>query len=109
MAKPHAISNQVVSLAPLGPALADTRTQALIKARQLEVVRIVLRQGETLREHSVPGEITVQCLEGRMQVQTSQGTQTMRAGDWVHLAGGEPHALVAEEDGSALVTICLTT
>ena len=100
MAKPHAISNQVVSLAPLGAALADTRTHALIKASQLEVVRVVLRKGETLREHSVPGEITVQCLEGRMQVQSSQGAQTMQAGDWVHLAGREPHALV---------TICLTT
>ena len=62
---------------------------------------------ETLREHTVPGEITVQCLEGRFQMQTSLGAQTMQAGDWVHLAGNEPHALVAEEDCSALVTICL--
>ena len=107
MAKPHAISNQVVSLAPLGAALTDTRTHALLKARQLEVVRVVLRQGETLREHTEPGEITMQCLEGRFQMQTSLGAQTMQAGDWVHLAGNEPHALVAEEDCSALVTICL--
>lgn len=107
MAKPHAISNQLVSLAPLGAAMGNTRTHALLKARQLEVVRVVLRKGETLREHSVPREITVQCLEGQVQMQTPQGTHRMQAGDWVHLAGGEPHALVAEEDASVLVTICL--
>jgi quercetin dioxygenase-like cupin family protein len=33
--------------------------------------------------------------------------QTLVAGDFIHLRGGEPHALHALEDASALVTICL--
>jgi len=32
MAQPHAVSGQVVSVRPLGPAIHDARTTALIKA-----------------------------------------------------------------------------
>jgi quercetin dioxygenase-like cupin family protein len=107
MAQPHVPSGEVVSVRPLGEALAQARTRALLKAEQLEVVRIVLPAGTTMREHQTPGEITVQCIEGRMEFTTPAGVQTMAAGDFIHLRGGEPHALHALEDTSALVTICL--
>jgi quercetin dioxygenase-like cupin family protein len=107
MAQPHVQPGEVVSVRPLGAALAETRTHALLKAEQLEVVRIVLPAGTTMREHQTPGEITVQCIEGRIEFTTPAGVQTMAAGDFIHLRGGEPHALHALEDTSALVTICL--
>ncbi|MCZ8254017.1 MAG: cupin domain-containing protein [Hylemonella sp.] len=107
MAQPHVPSGEVVSVRPLGAALAQTRTRALLKAEQLEVVRIVLPAGTTLREHQTSGEITVQCIEGRIEFTTPAGVQTMVAGDFIHLRGGEAHALRAVEDASALVTICL--
>jgi quercetin dioxygenase-like cupin family protein len=107
MAQPHVQPGEVVSVRPLGAALTGTRTRALLKAEQLEVVRIVLPAGTTMREHQTPGEITVQCIEGRIEFTTSAGVQTMAAGDFIHLRGGEPHALHALEDTSALVTICL--
>lgn len=107
MAQPHVPSGTVVSVRPLGAALAETRTRALLKAEQLEVVRIVLPAGTTMREHQTPGEITVQCIEGRIAFTTPAGVQTLNAGDFIHLRGGEPHALRALEDASALVTICL--
>ena len=46
MALPHAQSCEVVSLRPLGPRLHDTPTSALIKAGQLEVIRVVLPAGK---------------------------------------------------------------
>lgn len=107
MAQPHVPSGEVVSVRPLGPALAGARTTALLKAKQLEVVRIVLPAGTTMREHQTPGEITVQCIEGCIEFTTPAGVQTLNAGDFIHLRGGEPHALHALEDASALVTICL--
>lgn len=107
MAQPHVPSGEVVSVRPLGTQLAGARTQALLKAEQLEVVRIVLLAGTTMREHQTPGEITVQCIEGRIAFTTRAGAQTLSAGDFVHLRGNEPHALHALEDASALLTICL--
>ena len=49
MALPHATSGQVTRLEPLGERLTDTVSTALFKAAQLEVVRLVLPRGHTMR------------------------------------------------------------
>jgi len=64
MAIPHALPGQVVEVQPLGPRLAHEKTVALFKAQDLEVMRLVLPAGRSLPPHKVPGEITVQCIEG---------------------------------------------
>lgn len=108
MAQAHARSGQVVSIAPLADRLRDVRTTAIIKADQLELVRIVLPAGKGLRQHSAPGEITVQCIEGRIQFDTAEDRHVLEAGDLIHLRRNEPHSLNALVDSSALVTLCLT-
>jgi quercetin dioxygenase-like cupin family protein len=107
MAQPHAHSGQVVSVLPLGDRLGGARTMALLKAEQLEVVRIVLPAGKSLREHSAPGEITVQCLEGAVEFGTTDAVHLLHAGDFIHLRRGQPHSLAARSDASLLLTICL--
>ena len=107
MALPHALSSEVVSLQPLGARIASTPTHAIIKAGQLEVIRVVLPAGAGLPLHETPGEITVQCLEGEVQFTVGDGSQTLRAGDWIHLKPRAPHALRAVQDASLLLTICL--
>ena len=107
MALPHARSGQVVSILPLGSQLGDSSTSAILKATQLEVIRVVLPAGQALRQHDTPGEITLQCLEGAVELQASGTTYLLRAGDFVHLQAGAPHALQALEDTSLLLTICI--
>ncbi len=107
MAQPHAQSGQVVSVRPLGGQLAGARTSAILKAEQLEIVRIVLLAGKEMREHKTPGEITVQCIEGRIEFRTPDAVLVLGPGDFMHLAREVPHALRALSDASALVTICL--
>lgn len=107
MAQPHVQSGQVVSVLALGDGLTGARTTALLKAEQLEVVRIVLPAGSAMREHKTPGELTVQCIEGRIEFTTPAASHVLEAGDFIHLRSEEPHALRAVRDSSALVTICL--
>lgn len=107
MAQQHAQSGQVVRLAPWTDSSSDARTTAVIKAEQLEVVRVVLAAGKVFPEHRVQGEITVLCLQGRIIFRTPTSEQQMGPGDFIHLQRGEPHALEALEDASALLTICL--
>ena len=109
MALTHALPGQVVDVAPLGARLAHETTIALFKSRDLEVLRLVLRAGKSLPPHKVPGEITVQCVEGRIDVTVDGASHVLHAGQMLYLAGGAVHGVVALEDASALVTIALTT
>lgn len=107
MALPHAQSGQIVSVRPLGDRLPEAVTTAILKAGQLEVIRVVLPVGKSMKEHQIPGEATVQCIEGVVEFVSEQGVQQLRTGDFVHLAPHALHALKAVEHASLLVTMCL--
>lgn len=102
----HAKPNEIVQL-PLGTLLANSKTTTLVKSNDLELIRLVLPAGKEIPSHKAPGEITVQCLEGRISFTAEGKTQELAAGQLLYLAAGEPHALKAVEDSSVLVTILL--
>ena len=107
MALPHAQSGQIVSVRPLGERLPDTLTTAILKAGQLEVMRVVLPAGKSMKEHQTPGEATVQCIEGVVEFANDGAVQQLHPGDFVHLAPRALHALKAVQPASLLVTLCL--
>lgn len=107
MAIPHARSGQVIDVRPLGAALADERTTALFKTDDLEVMRLVLTAGKSLPPHKVAGEITIQCLEGRIDVTLDGQSRILDTGQLIYLARDVVHGIVAIEDTSVLVTIAL--
>lgn len=107
MAIPHAKSGEVVDVRPLREALPKTITHTIVKTDQLEVIRIVLLAGRELPTHQVPGEITVQCVEGKVAFTTGQVVRELTAGALLYVEGGGEHSLRASEDSSLLVTILL--
>lgn len=107
MAQNHAQSGQVISVLPLGGQLNAAKTTAILKAEQLEVVRLVLPAGKEWTEHKAPGEITVQCIEGSIEFRTPGVLQVLEPGDFIFLRRGEPHALRALVDASALLTMSI--
>jgi quercetin dioxygenase-like cupin family protein len=107
MALPHAQARDVIDLQPLGEAVAQTPSTSLIKTAQLQLMRVVLRAGQSLPEHRVPGEITLHGLEGEAVVTTAEGDRVLKAQQLVLLPGGEPHAVHARSDCSLLVTVRL--
>lgn len=109
MALTHTPSSEVVHIAPLGAALAGAVSSAILKAHELEVIRIVVQKGKTLPQHQVPGEITLFCIEGEVELQTEGAVQVLKPGDFVHLQGGAAHALTGHTDASLLLTISLCT
>lgn len=107
MALEHALPGQVIDIRPLGSSIPTTKTTALFKSTDLEVMRLVLAAGKSLPPHKVQGEITIQCIEGCIEV-TAEGTShLLRAGHLLYLAGNAIHAVTALEDTSALVTVAL--
>ena len=106
MSIPHAKPVEVIQL-PLGEALSESRTATLVKTNDLELLRLVLPAGKEIPSHKSPGEIAVQCLEGRITFTAQGKTQELVAGQLLYLAAGEPHAVKGVEDSSVLVTLLL--
>ena len=107
MAIPHARSGQVIDVRPLGRSLTDERTVALFKTDDLEVIRLVLTAGKSLPPHKVAGEITIHCIEGRIDVTLDGESRILDAGQLIYLAHDVVHGVIAIEDASVLVTIAL--
>lgn len=105
MAIKHASSGELIDLRPLGAPLADSQSTTLFRDEQLKIMRIVMPAGKELPDHAVEGPITMQCLEGVIEVTAHGTTKTMRAGALMYLASKVPHSLRATEDASVLVTI----
>jgi quercetin dioxygenase-like cupin family protein len=109
MAMHHASSGELIDIRPYGRDLKTAITRTLYKSDHLEVFRLIMLAGKGLPEHRVAGELTVQCLEGCIEMSASGRVDLMRPGDLACLAGGVPHALKALEDSSVLVTLLLHT
>jgi quercetin dioxygenase-like cupin family protein len=109
MAIPHARPGEPIDVQPLGSRLPGEKTTALFKAEHLEVMRLVLPAGRSLPPHRVAGEITVQCIEGRLDVTVDGRSHVLCAGQLLYLEAQVQHGVTALDDASALVTIALRT
>ncbi len=107
MAIHHASPGEVIDIRPLKEQVADTKTSTLLTTDCMKVLRLVLPAGKQIAEHQAPGEITVQCLEGRIQFTSNGKPQQLTAGEMLFLEAAAPHAVEALEDASVLVTILL--
>ncbi|HVU86229.1 MAG TPA: cupin domain-containing protein [Pirellulales bacterium] len=107
MALPRAQLNEVIDIRPLGADIATSPTSTLLVTDALEVIRLVMPAGKKIPTHQVPGEITVQCLEGKIEFTAGDRSHALRAGEMLGLPGGCPHALHALVDATVLVTILL--
>lgn len=107
MAIEHALPGQAIDVRPLGSNLSTEKTTALFKSTDLEVMRLVLLAGKSLPPHKVPGEITIQCVEGALDVMAEGKSHVLRAGHLLYLSGNVLHGVTALEDASALVTVAL--
>ena len=57
--------------------------------------------------HKVSGEITIQCIEGELDVQVDGNSTRLLAGQLMFLLGSVPHSVTAVANASALVTLVL--
>lgn len=101
----HAVSGEVIDIRPLGDQLPQSESTALMRSAEFEVMRLVLPAGKSVPEHHVPGELTVQCLEGTVEMQAHERQIVLQPGQLVYLAGNVPYAFRALENASVLMTM----
>lgn len=108
MALYHAKPGEIVDLRPANENLQGTRTAAIVKTRQFEAIRLIVPAGTEIPSHKVSGNLTLQCLEGCIELGLATSPVILKAHDWVYLDGNEAHSIKAIEDSSMLLTIILT-
>ena len=106
MALTHTLPGQPADIA--APVLPDGfSATALFKSRDLEVIRLLIPAGKGMPPHRVPGEITVQCVTGQLEIGLDDGSALLGPGQLLYLAGDAMHSVLAITDTCALVTIAL--
>jgi quercetin dioxygenase-like cupin family protein len=107
MALLHAASGERIALQRGDDDIAHFTSVALAKTEYMELIRLVLPTERAMPEHRVEGEMTLLCLEGEIAFDAHGRTTVLRPSEMVYLAGGEPHAIRANKDAVALMTILL--
>lgn len=107
MALKHIGPGEPVDVGAFGVELSNQRSHALFKSDQLEVLRVVLMAGKSIPPHELDGEVTLQCIEGRLEVVSEGQVTSLSAGQLLFLPGNSEHSVRAVEDASALLTIVL--
>jgi quercetin dioxygenase-like cupin family protein len=106
MALTHILPGQATHIAaPVTPGAFSAT--ALFKSRDLEVIRLLIPAGKGMPPHRVPGEITVQCVSGQVEIGLDDSTALLEPGQLLYLAGDAMHSVRAVTDTCALVTIAL--
>lgn len=96
---------EVINLYSPPSDLPEDATLALMKTQDMEVIRMVLPKEKDITEHSVDGQISVQCLEGKTEFGIEGETHVLTSGDWLYLDRNQPHSLLAIRDSILLLTI----
>ena len=107
MSIPQVSPGDVIDVRPLNAKLRESKTHTLLKTDDMEVIRLVMPAGKIIPEHKALGEITVQCLEGKIRFGCEGSQQILCAGEMLFLTAAQPHAVEAIEDSSILVTLLL--
>jgi len=108
MAQEKINPGEVLNLNDLRDEMPKDSTLALVKTPDMEVIRMVLPKGKEITEHSVDGQISVQCLKGKITFATGKKASELSKGDWLYLQRNQTHSLQALADSVLLVTILFT-
>jgi quercetin dioxygenase-like cupin family protein len=109
MAIEHVASGQLIDIRqPPGQSL-EGQSHALCKTKDLEVMRLMVPAQKTVPPHHVRGDLTIQCLEGEVELTANGKVSRMTVGHLVWLAGGVQYSITALRDASLLVTMVLHT
>lgn len=101
----HVASGEVINLERLKGTMDVDASYALVKTNDMEVIRMALRKGKTIDEHSVNGEMSVQCLMGDILFSVDSKAVELKKDDWLYLKKKQSFSYSVKEDTILLVTI----
>ena len=86
----------------------DRNAITVFKTNGLRIVLIALRKGAEMAKHSAGGKISIQVLEGKMQIFTDEQIVKLGAGQMLAMHEGIMHSLLAKKKTIFLLTLTTT-
>jgi len=86
----------------------DRNAITVFKTNGLCIVLIALRKGAEMIKHKADGLISIQVLEGNMQLNTDEQSVSLGQGQMLALHEGIPHSLLAKKKTVFLLTLTTT-
>lgn len=80
-------------------------TSVLLESNFSKEIRILLKQGQSMKEHKTPYAIVVHLLDGEIDFGVNGFTKHLKSGDIIALDGNVPHDLFAREDSIVRLTL----
>lgn len=80
-------------------------TKVVLETSFSKEIRILLKQGQIMKEHKAPFPIIIHVLEGEIDFGADGSTAVLKKGDVVTLAGNVPHDLSAKSDSIVRLTL----
>ncbi len=108
MALPHARPLDVIDLEP-GDSPSDPGvSRSILKTDRVQLLRLVLSANQDIPEHTMPGEILVQCLSGEVDLLTRDQWSRLVAGQIVVVPAGTAYKMQAHRDSVMIMTVVRT-
>lgn len=85
----------------------DDKVQAsvLLESSFSKEIRILLKKGQTMKEHKTPYPIVVHLLKGELDFGVNGTINLLKEGDAISLVGNIPHNLIAKSDSIVRLTL----
>jgi quercetin dioxygenase-like cupin family protein len=80
-------------------------TRVLLETSFSKEIRILMKQGQTMKEHKAPFPIVVHVLEGGIDFSVAGSVHLLHKGAIITLGGHVPHDLVARKDSIVRLTL----
>ncbi len=81
--------------------------RTLIKDGPMRVTMVAFQEGGALRQHRAPGPVSIQVLQGEVEVGVGSSAQQLTEGNCLVLGANVEHSLVAHKESVILLTIAL--
>ncbi len=110
MSTHHAAAGEVVNLATWASDLPSEKSKAIVKTDGVELARLVIKADEDMHKNGfchVNGPTIFHCIEGEIDLQTTDAKIRLRAGQLAYLESQTEHAVTGVQDSVVLLTIVL--
>jgi quercetin dioxygenase-like cupin family protein len=80
-------------------------TKVLLETSFSKEIRILMKAGQTMKEHKAPFPILVHVLDGKIDFGVQGNQQLLKGGDIITLEANVPHDLSAQSDSIVRLTL----